>query len=68
MGSSSCSTAWLLSVACVGVCVKSADVSSVLACEVLRRRDATMLFFGSWATSVSGFAKIATGLAGAEAG
>eukprot|EP00965_Chrysotila_dentata_P137394 4544713-Pleurochrysis_carterae.AAC.1 len=56
------------SVACMGVCVESADVSGVSVCEVSRRRDATMLFFGSWAMSVSGFAKIATGLAGAEAG
>eukprot|EP00965_Chrysotila_dentata_P184360 6086100-Pleurochrysis_carterae.AAC.1 len=56
------------SVACVGVCVRIADVSGVLACEVSRRRDATMLFFGSWAMIVFGFAKIAAGLAGAEAG
>eukprot|EP00965_Chrysotila_dentata_P003152 103078-Pleurochrysis_carterae.AAC.1 len=40
------------SVACVGVCVKGADVSGVLACEVSRQRDATMLFFGSWAMIV----------------
>eukprot|EP00965_Chrysotila_dentata_P035191 1170907-Pleurochrysis_carterae.AAC.1 len=58
----------LSSVACMGVCVKSTDVSGILVWEVSCRCDELMQFFGSWAMSVSGFAKVVTRLAGAKAG